>query len=126
MDSIIAIQGSLGPHPRELLGTVMSNTSNRLGRPLRRQEENEELVEDGYCFLTKPGSDEVTGRIRIRLATTEQVHTLDSTLQAAPFLLGEEYITVQVSNPKMDALPMFRPGNGMGVVSLTTVATPSS
>ena len=75
MDTNIQIHGSLGPEPHKLLRDVMASIVHQLGGSI--QEVREQVLDSpgDWAILIRPGTDEPSGSIRIRLGSIQDAKT---------------------------------------------------
>ena len=90
MESIISMKGTLGPNPAELLKAVMSSVADNLQTQMVEKvcREGHAILEPGeWCMVLEPGSDRITGRIRLRVASTGQARQLEDSVQGTPVMI---------------------------------------
>ena len=71
-------------------------------------------------MMKKPGTDELSGRVKIRLGSVNDAKVLEDTLQGTPVAIGGEWATVQVHNPVLHRLPTCTSGNDVECPSFTS------
>ena len=65
-------------------------------------------------MLQITGSDELSGRIRIRLGSLEDVRLLETAIHSMAVSIGGELVAIKVSNAVLQPLPRCGQGNGQG------------
>ena len=113
LESLITFPGNLGPEPEALVGEVMKSIASRLGAVLFERPVGENLEPGHWCMLKHPGSQDPTGRARIRLSNRADAEKLEKAINAQPVYVGGETLAIQVSNPALMKLPFWQ-GNGQG------------
>ena len=89
----------------------MKTAADNLQVPLLEMSEEQVLVAGAWCMLSQPGTDQPTGRIKVRLASLVQARQLEDCLQSSPVMLGGKILTVDVQNPVLHRIGQ---GNGRG------------
>ena len=98
LEYIVSLDGLIGPNPKDLLRTVMKTASDNLQVPLMEMSEEQVLMSAGWCMLSEPGTDQPTGRIKIRLSSIGQARQLQDCLQSSRVMLGGKILTVDEEN----------------------------
>ena len=114
LESEIRVQGTLGPDPQGLLRAIMDAIASKMQAPLQEQCIQQQLKVGGWQLLRTPGTDELSGRIRVRLTTTAEAKTFERTFQGSPIKVGEETVTLQISNLALATLPNCSSSYGPG------------
>ena len=123
MDTELSLNGTLGPDPGNLLRTMMAAVSRQLNGQLQEQADDQELRPGGWVMLKKPGTDELSGRIKVRLGSISDVRMVEETLHNYPIAVGAECVSIQVHNPFLQKLPQCSSGNGLEAPSVTRGGT---
>ena len=108
------LPGGLGPDPNALINSTMQAVSEKLGVALVQRREGVTLEVRQWCSVLHPGTDEPTGRIRIRLESSADAKVLENAVHAQPVSVGGQIMAVQVSNPSLLKLPTCSSGNAEG------------
>ena len=101
----LQLQGSLGPDPHALLRSVMSSVAQHIQANLREVDTRVTMQVGDWVMLSRPGTDEPSGSIRIQLSSVEQARHLQQGIQGNVVVVGGERIAIQVSNPVLMNLP---------------------
>ena len=112
--SELRIQGSLGPSPEFLLRTVMTAVAQQVQIPLQEKPAEQELGTGDWSLQKRPGTDDASGTIRIRLGCIEDARLLEDKLHSSPILIGDKYVALLVSHPILHKLPQWQSGNDQG------------
>ena len=76
-----------------------------------REVANQVCLEVGdWVMRNRPGTDDPSGTIRIRLGSVEEARRLEQVIQGNIVVIGGERICIQVSNPVLLDMP-GRSGN---------------
>ena len=113
LESTISIPKSLGPAPVALVEELMKNIGIEFGAVLNQKQEDATLEPGDWCMLKHPGTQDPTGRMRIRLSNSDDVKKLEDMFHAQPVEVGGEFCALQVSNSAFMKLPLQQ-GNDMG------------
>ena len=91
----------------------MKNIGIKFGAVLNQKQEDATLEPGDWCMLKHPGTQDPTGRMRIRLSNSDDVKKLEDMFHAQPVEVGGEFCALQVSNSAFMKLPLQQ-GNDMG------------
>ena len=122
--SEIVIDKPLGPRPKEILRAMMGSVSIQLAATLEDKQDEHDLPVGGWAMLLRPGSNEPSGKIRLKLSNSEEVHTLRHKLQDCSIRVGGEHLAVQVNNFAILDHPNQRQGKGPGAARSSRAAVP--
>ena len=95
------IRGSLGPDPSLVVREIMKATGSTLSIQLKetKDEPEVELGVNEWKMVLKPGTQEPSGRIRIRMGSTGAARELEEVIHGCPIKIGGCTATIEVSNP---------------------------
>ena len=104
-ETTIQIKGTLGPDPATLMRSVMGTLNDKLNANLTEQPSNERLSTGGWQLLKVEGSDDLSGRIRVKLSNKPEVMGLRKAYHGSTIRVGELTATVLISNLAVAELP---------------------
>ena len=107
LETDIRVPGPLGPDPAALLRATMSTVSSEVQALLHEVPNDVTLRVGDFTLLHKPGTDEPSGTIRIRLGNIEDAKKLERGIQGCIVVVNGRRSLVQVNNPIL----LNAPGN---------------
>ena len=104
-DSMISIQGGLGPAPLELLNHVMSEVQDKLSIQLKKSE-GDRLREIGeWLICLDPSTGKPNGKIKVRTGSSTQARELEGVVKHCDVTIKGTSIPISVSNFSTMSLP---------------------
>ena len=76
----------------------------------KEAEDNAGLDTGKWQMLHRTGSDELSGRIRVRLGNSLDAKRMEETIHSMPISVGGELVAITVSNPCLQKLPSCNSG----------------
>ena len=107
LETDIRIPGPLGPDAGMLLRATMVAVATETQATLREVTNQVTLQLGDFVLLNKPGTDEPSGTIRIRLGSIQDAKMLERSIQGCVVVINGRRAHVQVSNPML----LNAPGN---------------
>ena len=83
----------------------MTTVSEKIRTNFQELDSNRELSANTWQMLKKPGTDEVSGRIRIRIGSSELARNIQNTIHSLPISVGGELVAISVHNACLQELP---------------------
>ncbi len=114
-EATIELKGSLGPDPQNFLTVIMDTLAPNFRFPFQQAGPDDELQVGSWKILLAPGTDMPSGKIQIRLRSSEEAKLLEDVAHAMPVSVGGNIVALAVSNIKLQALPQCNLGNAAGV-----------
>ncbi len=104
---------------------VMRVIAEKSGNSLKEHKTQERLEIGGWQMLTEEGTEDWSGRIKIRMGGAHAVKVLEDTFQGSSIRLGELKATLRISNAAMAALPKCNSNYAEGAPTLPQGGAPT-
>ena len=109
----IEVGGHLGFDPHQAITMLMHIVARELGTPLRDASREEDAPVSSWRWLAATDPTAPPGRIRLQLASMEQVQLVYDRVHGRAIEMGADLVAISVQNDLL-ALASLRPGNGRG------------
>ena len=101
----LKIRGGLGPEPKGLLTCLMKSVQEKIATPLEEVVGDRQPGPGQWTMCLDPSSGNPSGRIRIKLASSQQARKLEDLMGNQVLNLGGTLTTVEAFNLQSMALP---------------------
>ena len=115
LTALISLAGqSFGGDPGLLQAATIEKIAEIIRRPIAENTAKTTLLEDQWMTINRPGTNDWSGQVRLRLRTQEDLELLHRALHGTPIWLGAAWTHISIVNPMLPVVAGPQPGGHSG------------